>query len=375
MVKQEPFYLEQFADKWENSADITLAETCSCAVSINELQTLVGAELDISKILDKQLGYGWIYGSEELKTQISKIYETISNKDIVITTGGIGANFLSFYSLIEKGDHVIVVDPAYQQLSSLPELFGAEVSFWKLKEENGWQPDLQELKSLVKYNTKMIILSSPNNPTGAFISIDDLNKIIDIAKSNDLYILSDEVYRPLFHSVPKDEIPKSIVDLYEKGISTGSMSKAFALAGLRLGWIACKNVPFVEDCLNKRDYNTISVTPINDMIATFALTHKDILLKRNESLCIKNLQIVKKFVDESNGKLKFVPPSAGTTCLIKVVGVNDTNQLCLDLIKEYKTLFIPGETFQYPGYLRVGYGSSTQDVIEGMTNLLKYLNK
>lgn len=373
MVKQEPFYLEQFVDKYETSVDITLAETCSCAVSINELQTLTGAELDIEKIMDKPLNYGWIFGSDELKTEISKLYKTINKDDIVITNGGIGANFLSFYSIVEPGDHVIVIDPSYQQLKSLPKLFGAEVDLWKLKEENNWLPDIEDLKLLIKPNTKLIVLNSPNNPTGSFFSIDYMNKIVEIAKKNDLFILSDEVYRPLFHSIPNDEIPKSIVDLYDKGISTGSMSKAFALAGLRLGWIISKNKPFINDCLNKRDYNTISVTPINDIIATFALSNKELLLKRNCNLCKHNLEIIKNSIKDSDGKLELKIPKSGTTCFIKIVNIKDTNKLCLDLIEKYRTLFVPGETFGYPGYLRVGYGSSTRDVTSGMKVLLNYL--
>lgn len=374
MVKQEPFLLEQFADKYELCADVTLAETCCSAVSVADLQELTGKKFDVNSILDKKLGYGWITGSDELKDNIVSLYNNINSENIVITHGGIGANFLSFYSLIESGDHVIVVDPSYQQLSSLPKIFGADVDYWKLKEENNWQPDIEELKKMIKKNTKLIVLSSPNNPTGAFISIEDINKIIKIARENNLFILSDEVYRPLFHSVDKDEIPSSIADLYENGISTGSMSKAFAMAGLRLGWIVSQNKSFIDDCIAKRDYNTISITPINDLIASFALNNKDALLKRNAELCKKNLNIITDIVSKSNGKLSFVLPTAGTTCFIKINGVEDTEKLSLDLINQYKTLFIPGETFGYPGYLRVGYGSSTRDVTLGMENLLKILN-
>jgi aspartate/methionine/tyrosine aminotransferase len=373
MVKQEPFLLEQFADTHEYDADYTLAETCCASVSLNDLEEITGEKIDLDKLLNKKLGYGWITGSDELKTEISNLYETIKNENIVITNGGIGANFLSFYSLIEPGDHAIVVDPIYQQLNSLPKLFGAEVDKWYLKEENNWQPDLKDLENLIKPNTKIIILSSPNNPTGAFISIEDIEKIIEIAKKNDIFILSDEVYRPLFHSTPKDLIPKSIADLYDKGISTGSMSKAFALAGLRLGWIACKYMPFINDCFVKRDYNTISVTPINDIISQYALSNKEKLLQRNSNICSENLEILKDAIERSNGKLDVFIPTAGTTCFIKVIGVENTEQLCLDLIKDYKTLFIPGETFGYPGYLRAGFGSSKKDIIACMENLLKYL--
>jgi len=335
MVKQEPFLLEQFADKYELSVDHTLAETCCSAVSIADLEAITQEKLDLEPIIKKKLGYGWITGSDALKSQISDLYESVNPEDIVITNGGIGANFLSFYSLIEKGDHVIVVDPSYQQLSSLPKLFGAEVDFLKLRLEDQWQPNVEELKSLVKPNTKMIVLSTPNNPTGAFVSIEDLNKIINVAKDHNLFILSDEVYRPLFHSVDEKDTPKSIADLYEKGISTGSMSKAFAMAGLRLGWIVSKNKEFIEDCLCKRDYNTISVTPINDMIATFALSHKEKLLERNAKLCKHNLSLIEDFVERSNGKLSLISPKAGTTCFIKVNGVENTEQLCLDLIHDY----------------------------------------
>lgn len=376
MVKQEPFLLEQFSNKYEDAVDTSLADTCCCAVSVGELEKLAKTPLDPNSVMEKHLTYGWITGSDHLKSEISKLYEHIDPvENVVITTGGIGANFLSFYSLIEPGDHAIVTDPCYQQLGSLPKVFGAEVDVWRLREENGWQMDLKELESLVRPNTKVIILNSPNNPTGALISCQDLDKIIEIARKGDIYILCDEVYRPLFHSLSQEEIPLSIADLYEKGISTGSMSKAFSMPGLRLGWIASKAQSFIEDCLLKRAYNTISVTPISDIIATFALAHKDEILKRNYDLCIENLKIVKAVVAKSNGKLSLVAPRAGTTCFLKIVGVPDTNQLCLDLVRDYKTLFLPGEVFGYPGYVRLGFGNSTIDVTLGMENLLKRLSE
>lgn len=374
MVKHEPFLLEEFVSKHLQEVKHSLAGTCPAPVSIADLEKLAGEKFDIDGFLNNQLTYEWINGSTELKNEISKIYESINSDNIVITNGGTGANFLSFYSVIQPGDHAIVVDPIFQQLNSVPKLFGATIDKWLLKEENNWQPDINELENLIKPNTKIIVLSSPNNPTGAFIPIDDLNKIVEIAMKHDLYVLCDEVYTSLYHSTSKDEIPKSIADIYDKGISTGTMSKSFGLAGLRLGWIVSKNKSFINDCLSRRQYNIVTISSINDMVATYALKNKDKLLERNSKICIENLEIIKDAVTNSNGKLDVFIPKAGTTCFIKVNGIEDTHQLCLDLIKDEKVAFIPGEIFGYPGYLRVGFGGSKDDVIICIDALLKHLN-
>ncbi|GME76476.1 unnamed protein product [Ambrosiozyma monospora] len=162
-------------------------------------------------------------------------------------------------------------------------MFGADVDVLQLEFEESFDLNVNDLQKLVKSNTKLIVLNTPNNPTGSIIRNSDMKDVVEIARKIDAYVLVDEVYRPLFHSVDPvvDELPKSIVELYEKGISTGPMSKAFSLPGARVGWIASKEKSFINECFSKRDFCIISVSALDDQVALFTLKHRDAIIKRN----------------------------------------------------------------------------------------------
>jgi aspartate/methionine/tyrosine aminotransferase len=212
--------------------------------------------------------------------------------------------------------------PTYQQLYSVPESLGAKVSLWKLEQERKFIPDLAVLETLVQENTKMIIINSPNNPTGATIPKSVLQGLVNFACKRDIFILSDEVYRLLFHGIsPADaEYPPSIVSMgYEKGIATSSMSKAYALAGIRIGWIASWDQSIIEAIASARDYTTISVSQLGDRVASYALSASVIhaLLSRNIALAKMNLTLLEDFINEHRNVCSWVKPSAGTTAFIK----------------------------------------------------------
>ena len=270
-------------DKYETTPGVlNIAETCAASISIDQLVALC-EDPNIPQPLktSTKLTYGAIRGSDALRERLASLYSArvsshLPTENILITPGAIAANFLLFYTLIGPGDHVVCVHPTYQQLYAVPESIGAEVSLWKLQEKKKYIPDLENLKGLVKDNTKMIIINNPNNPTGATIPKSVLQGLVEFAREKDIIILSDEVYRPLFHGIsPVDqEFPPSIISMgYSKTIITGSMSKAYSLAGIRIGWIASRDRSIIEAIATARDYTTISVSQyvcprLSDMVGT-----------------------------------------------------------------------------------------------------------
>jgi aspartate/methionine/tyrosine aminotransferase len=203
-----------------------------------------------------------------------------------------------------------------------------------------------------------------------------LKQIVEIAREADAYLICDEVYRPLYHSLPAGMAePSSIATLYEKGISTSSISKAYGLAGLRLGWIVTPDKSVIEECSKRRDYSTICVSSVNDILATWALSNRHKLLDANKKMCVEQLDILDKFVNASNGALTYVKPQAGTTVFVKVTGCSDTESFCRELANQYKTLAVPGETFGYAGYLRIGYANHRSELIAGLENIKQLLIK
>ena len=363
-MKIDTFKVEEWFNKYEKDAVYDLADTCVESLSINELLDITGdREKYLDNIFNRKLNYGDIHGSLKLKKMISSMYDFQDETNITITHGAIGANQLVMLSLIERGDKVVSIIPTYQQHYSIPKSIGADVKLCFLKEENNWLPDLKELENLVQNDTKIICMNNPNNPTGAVIPDDMLKKIVEIAKKSNAYILCDEVYRGLNHS--GNPFSLSIADIYEKGISTGSMSKVFSLAGLRLGWIvAQKNI---MDIINhQREYNTISVGILDDFFASLAIENKDKIIKRNlEKIAIgKNILINWA---KSEPKVHLIEPKGGTTAFVRYESPLSSIELCAKLQQETGVMILPGETLELDKYLRIGYGNNFEQLKKALT--------
>lgn len=373
MPYQEDFEVEQFMDKYETGIKYNLGETCCYSLSLDEIAQLGHCE-PFSIDPNLRFTYGAIKGTDNLREQIASLYGSEFSKDnVLITNGAIAANFLVYYSLVGPEDHVICVHPTYNQLHSVPKMFGAEVDFLRLKEEDGYVPNINTLKSILKKNTKLIIINNPNNPLGTIISSDLLKQICQLCNENNIYLHSDEVYRPIFHSLPEGTTkPPSACELYDKTIVTGSMSKAFSLAGIRLGWIITKDLNVLKIASSRRDYNTISVSMIDDLIAQYALKNADSIIKRNYNLCLENLQILNQFVKENSDLFDFVAkPQGGTVCLLRLKTIKDGYKFATYLAEKYKVLCVPGEALGIPGSLRIGYANSKNDLLKGLPLLKK----
>ena len=277
-MRINPFKVEEWMNKYEAGAKYNIAETCVDSITLDELWQITGVDGNHfwEEFSRKRLTYGEIEGNPQFLDGVCSLYKTIRPENIVPTHGASGANHHIFYSIINPGDHIISVTPTYQQLYSIPESFKANVEVMHLEQNNGFLPNLDELRKLATPETKMICINNPNNPTGALISNEMLREIVEIAKSVDAYVLCDEVYR---HLAQEDIWCESVADIYEKGISVSSMSKVFSMAGLRLGWIATRDMDMVRSCLSHRDYTLISCGMFDETIAGIALEHKEKLLE------------------------------------------------------------------------------------------------
>ncbi|KAK4648023.1 uncharacterized protein QC761_106450 [Podospora bellae-mahoneyi] len=406
MVKIQPFEVEQWMNRLENTPGVlNIAETCAASVSIKDLvQLCTDKDLPSPLSTSKKLTYGAITGSKMLRQRVASLLDRglsspqadatspltspLPAENIIITQGAIAANFLLFYTLVGPGDHVVCVYPTYQQLYAVPESLGAEVSLWELTKENHYVPDVKDLESLVKENTKMIVLNNPNNPMGSTTPKSVLEDIISFAKERDIIVFADEVYNPLYHSLPDGQTaPPSILTLgYKKAVATGSMSKAFSLAGIRIGWVASRDESIIEAVAHARDYTTISVSQLDDQVASYALSEPVLgpLLERNMNLARTNLEILSKFVEKYYSVCSWVKPTAGTTALVQfskggLVPVHDPN-FVLDVLDKTNVLFMPaspcfGLARDFKGFVRIGYVCETEVLKEALEVLGGYLEK
>ncbi|OHE91248.1 aminotransferase class I and II [Colletotrichum orchidophilum] len=402
MVRISAFDVEQWMDEYETTPGcLNIAETCAASVSVNDLVALSEDKHAPSPVdFSTKLVYGPIRGSAPLRQRVAALCGggggggagsdsgVLCEDDVLITQGAIGANFLLLYTLVNPGDHVICVYPTYQQLYGVPESLGADVSLWRLKGENSFVPDVAELEALVKPNTKMIIINNPNNPTGAPIPTPILASIVAFAKTRDIIIFSDEVYRPLFHDFfdHADEVPPPITTFgYNKVVVTGSMSKSYALAGIRIGWIASRDKAIIQAIASARDYTTISVSQIDDQIASYALSKPvwEPLLRRNVALAVTNKALLEAFIKKHGDVCSWVKPKAGTTAFVRFTHKGepvDDVRFCLDVLDKTNVFFVPGSKCfghgkDFAGYVRIGYVCHTEVLVEALEKLDAYMRK
>ena len=371
-MKIRDFGVEIWMNRFETKCDWNIAETCVESLTVAELLEMAGkTDTILSELLPMKLTYGAIEGSERLRKLVAGLYEKQGAENVVITHGAIGANALVHETLIEPGDRVISVLPTYQQHYSIPESYGADVQLLKLTEKTDFLPDLEELTRLATAGTKLIAINNPNNPTGSLMDRAYLEKVVEIARACGAWLLCDEVYRGTDQE--GDGMTASIADLYEKGISTASMSKTFALAGLRLGWIVAP-VELIHAVSIHRDYNTISVGMLDDHFAAIALENRDKILARSQAITRSNLAVLSEWV-ENEPLISWVKPKSGTTALLKYNLPISSEEFCVKLLERTGVMLTPGSAMDMEGYVRIGFTNNGNVLQEGLKLVSTFLRE
>lgn len=360
-MKIPDFKLEEFWKKYEFTSPYLLC--CSDAETWTLQELLDLADPDSKKLWQSlALGYTESPGNPILREEIAKLYSSIKSNEILTFAGAEEGIYCTMRVLIEPGDHVIVIDPCYQSLSSLPQTFGAEITAIQLKPENRWNLNLEEVKRSFRPNTKLLILNYPHNPTGAVLDKNVLNELIELARNNETYIFCDEVYRYL--EVDESQCMSSIADLYEKGISLNVMTKSFGLAGLRIGWLATQDVNFLKKVGSYKLYTSICNSAPSEILAIMALRAKDQILKRNRNIMLKNLKVLDEFMERNQKSLSWIRPQSGTMAVLKLLLPLSVENFAEDLVRTEGVLIMPGSVFDLPGnFFRIGFGKKNMPSI------------
>lgn len=366
------FHVETWLNIYENDCKYNLSETFPHPLTVGGLLDLTGRRDELTnELMNISLDYGEIIGSERLRRAISELYDDVSDDRITIAHGAIGANSMVLMSIVRPGDHVVATAPSYQQLYSLPEALGADVTLLRLHEEDGWMLDIDELRAAVTDDTRLICLNNPNNPTGSVMPVDMMREIADIAREHDAYIFCDEAYRGLAHE--GDFFTPSFIDIYDKAIVAGGVSKTFALAGLRLGWAAGPR-EIIDDINRHRDYHIISVGKIDELLAAIAIENRDAVLSRNVEICRENLAVIDKWIaDEPH--VSYVKPDFATTCFVKFDFDMSSTKLCHRLREEAGVLFVPGCAFECDDHFRLGFGNPKAEIKAGLAAFSEWMKK
>ncbi len=367
-MRIEPFAMERMQSTYENLVDYNLSESGVHPLRLEELLDEPGLA---AAVLGQPLVYTQSNGTPELRDRIAAIYAGATREHVEVTNGGSEANYVCLWHLVEPGDEIVMMVPNYMQTWGLARGFGGVVKPWALRERGGatprWAPDLDELATLVTPKTKLILLCNPNNPTGGRLTAAELDAVCAVAAKHGAWVLSDEIYRG---AELDGRETATVWGRYERAIVTSGLSKAYGLPGLRIGWIVAPP-PLVAKLWSYHDYTTIAPGALSDLLARVALepARRQRLVARARQIIQQNFLVLRAWLDGHGGLFEYIPPEAGAIVYVRYKhGINST-ELVNRLRVEKSVLVVPGDHFHMDGYLRIGFGSETTYLRDGLDRL------
>jgi aspartate/methionine/tyrosine aminotransferase len=351
-MQPTPFKLERYFAQHEFTARHLLCSSDPESMSVGELLACEPGALQ--GMHDTWLGYTEYPGDPALRRELATLYEHIDADGLIVHTGAQEAIFSFMHSMLAPGDHVIVQVPGYQSHYSVAQAMGVDVAPWQARESAAWAVDPDELRSLLKSNTRAIVMCAPHNPTGYLPDRAAFDAVIDFARQHGLWLFSDEVYRGLEHD-PADRLPAAC-DVYERAISLGALSKTHGLAGLRVGWVATQDAEVLRRMSNFKDYLTISNSAPSEYLARIAVRNTGALLARNVAIVRANLQVLDAFFARHAARVEWHRPRAGTIGFVRL-RQESAERFCADLLEHTGVLLLPSTLIDHgDAHLRIGFG-------------------
>jgi aspartate/methionine/tyrosine aminotransferase len=368
-VKIADFRLERFLSRWEFQAPYLLCSSDVEGMRMGELLQLADEPLR-ARFSDCKLGYTEAPGLPELRAEIARLYRTVAPDEIYTFAGAEEAIFAFYHVVVEPGDQVVVTWPAYQSLCELPRALGAQVSQLALSPDDGWAVRVEALPPLLGRPTRVVAFNFPHNPTGALPDRATFEALVGEAEAAGARVFSDEVYRLLEYD-DADRLPAA-VDLSPTAVSLGVMSKAFGLAGLRIGWVATHDAELRSRLAAFKDYTSICNSAPSELLALIALKAKERVLARSRAIVAANLQRLDDFFARHAERVRFIRPRAGSVAFPKWLGTLEVDALAESLAREVGVLLLPGTVYDHPGnHFRIGLGRT--DLADGLAAFERYL--
>jgi aspartate/methionine/tyrosine aminotransferase len=367
-VKPQDFALERYFAKYEFTAKHLLCASDPQAMTIAELLDFEPGARE--RFANVWLGYTESRGAPELRAAIASTYgDSIDASNVLVHAGAEEPLFAFMNVALSAGDHAVVHCPAYQSHYAVAEAIGASVSPWTGDEGDGWALDPDELERLVRPNTRVVLITSPHNPTGWCVDRERLEAIVAIARRHGLWLIADEVYRGLERDVPA---APAACEMYERAVSIGGTAKTYGLAGLRIGWLVTRDRALLQSVAKFKDYLTICNSAPSEFLATLALEHSAELLDRTRAIVASNLDELDPFFARHAGRFGWQRPAGGTTAFPALLG-GGAERFCAGLVAEAGVLLLPGTLFDAgDAHFRIGYGRA--DLPRSLRVLEEYLS-
>ncbi len=347
-----PFELERYFARYEfNVRHLLCASDCE-SVSIKDLLALEpGADRGLQ---DLWLGYTDSQGAPSLRQAICGVYDTIAEDQVLVHSGAEEAIFLFMQAVLAPGDHVIVHWPGYQSLHEVARSIGCEVTYWEARQGKGWALDIEELISLIRPDTRAVVVNTPHNPTGWLMPRGAFLRLNQVLDERGIVLFSDEVYRELEYA-GLTRLPAAC-DLSRQAVSLGVMSKTYGLPGLRIGWVATRNSDILGRMARLKDYTTICNSAPSEYLAMIALRHRERLARRNREIIEANLGLLDDFFQRHAAHFNWVRPQAGPIAFAGLTS-GSVEHFCHELVVQEGVLLLPGTLYGHGGdHFRIGFG-------------------
>lgn len=362
MHSYPPALLEEWMRLYYFAVDADIGSSGVLDYSMAEVRALAGIgveEMDAIVFHDSQT-----LGGDGVRRAVARRWARGDTGRVMVTHGSTEAIFLAMNALLRPGDEVVVLAPVYPGLRDVAVGMGCRVREWTLRAEDGWRPDMRELRALVTDRTRMVVANFPHNPTGTSLTRDEQDELLEVVSDAGTWLLWDGAFADLTYDT--EPLPDPVLQ-YARTISLGTLSKAYGLPGLRVGW--CLGDPDVLDGMGKvRDYTTLHLSPLVELIAERVVDAADRVLAQKRAIARRNRATVQAWMAEQEGLISWTLP-AGGVCGFPRLEVPEVEAFCHHLAREHRVMLVPGTCFGTPGHARLGFGGPAEALELGLGRL------
>jgi aspartate/methionine/tyrosine aminotransferase len=366
MTTFQPFEMERMMSHFEQDVQYNLSESGVHPIQLHEL--LANDANMLEDMMQTELNYPYVNGIPELRQNIAKMYDGALAKNVLVTVGAIEANYITTRALLNRGDEIVIMMPNYMQIWGIARNHGLRIKTFNLREEEGWAPDLDELESAVSNHTKLIAVCNPNNPTGRAMTVEEMEATVVIADRVGAWILADEVYGGAERET--DVQTSSFFGRYPKVMAIGSMSKAYGMPGLRVGWCVGPEET-IDEIWARHEYVTISATMLSNKLAALALSAevRPRILQRTRGLIRAGYPVLKQWMGSHENTFSLTPPDAAAIAFARYdLDVNSTT-FTERLRQEKSVLIVPGDHFGMDNFVRISFGLPEDYLLSGLDRI------
>lgn len=366
MNKFQPFEHEVMASQNEKVVDYNLSESGVHPLLLKEL--LADSPGFMETLLETEIDYAHGNGNPKLREHIAALYSGCTSSNVLVTVGAIEANYNAIHTLLQPGDEMAIMLPNYMQIWGAAKNLGVKMNSFRLREDHGWQLDLDELNQAVTPETKLIAVCNPNNPTGHILTSEEMDAIIQAADGVGAWILADEVYTGA-ERIQEEETP-SFYGRYDKVMAVGSMSKAYGLPGLRVGW-AVGPTETIEQIWRRHEYITLSTSIFSNELGALALSGhvRPRIIQRTRNYIRRGFPLLQQWINDQKDTFRLVAPQAAAIAFVRYhLDINST-ELANRLIREKSVLIVPGDHFGMDKFIRISYGLPQDYLTEGLERI------